>query len=66
MHKKTTHWNGKKFAVVPTYEDALNIHLDKVIPARQSFYLQGPFYLIVSATIATKRVPEWLLVSKKG
>lgn len=64
--KKTTNWNGKKCAVVLTYDDALNIHLDKVIPALNSFHFQGTFYLITSSSVVTNRVPEWRAASEKG
>ena len=64
--KKTTNWNGKTCAVVLTYDDALNIHLDKVIPALNSFHFQGTFYLITSYSVVTNRVPEWRAASEKG
>ncbi|KAA3439527.1 polysaccharide deacetylase family protein [Rufibacter hautae] len=52
-------WNKKKCAVVLTYDDALNTHLDKVIPALDSVKLKGTFYLIASSPAFTKRLPEW-------
>lgn len=59
-------WNGKKCAVVLTYDDALNIHLDKVIPALNSFSFQGTFYLIASSSVVTDRKEEWRTASQKG
>lgn len=38
-------WNGKKCAVVLTYDDALQVHLDKVVPVLDSLGLKGTFYL---------------------
>jgi peptidoglycan/xylan/chitin deacetylase (PgdA/CDA1 family) len=64
--KESTNWNGKKCAVVLTYDDALNIHLDKVIPALNSFNFQGTFYLIASSSVVTSRIEEWRTASKKG
>ncbi|PJJ09911.1 peptidoglycan/xylan/chitin deacetylase (PgdA/CDA1 family) [Flavobacterium sp. 1] len=64
--KESTNWNGKKCAVVLTYDDALNIHLDKVIPALNSFSFQGTFYLIASSSVVTDRKEEWRTASKKG
>jgi peptidoglycan/xylan/chitin deacetylase (PgdA/CDA1 family) len=64
--KESTNWNGKKCAVVLTYDDALNIHLDKVIPALNSFNFNGTFYLIASSSVVTSRSEEWRAASKKG
>ncbi|WP_281636585.1 polysaccharide deacetylase family protein [Flavobacterium marginilacus] len=64
--KETADWNGKKCAVVLTYDDALNIHLDKVIPALNSFSFKGTFYLIASSPVVTGRMEEWRTASKKG
>lgn len=38
-------WNGKKCAVVLTYDDALEVHLDHVAPVLDSAGLKGTFYL---------------------
>jgi peptidoglycan/xylan/chitin deacetylase (PgdA/CDA1 family) len=64
--KESKNWNGKKCAVVLTYDDALNIHLDKVIPTLNSFSFQGTFYLIASSAVVTGRKEEWRTASKKG
>jgi peptidoglycan/xylan/chitin deacetylase (PgdA/CDA1 family) len=64
--KEATNWNGKKSAVVLTYDDALNIHLDKVIPALNSFNFQGTFYLIASSSVVTSRIEEWRAATKQG
>jgi len=64
--KESTNWNGKKCAVVLTYDDALNIHLDKVIPALNSFHFKGTFYLVASAPAFIDRMEEWRAASKKG
>jgi peptidoglycan-N-acetylglucosamine deacetylase len=59
-------WNGRKCAVVLTYDDALNIHLDKVIPELNSFGFTGTFYLIGASPVVTNRRNEWRAASEKG
>lgn len=59
-------WNGKKCAVVLTYDDALNIHLDKVIPMLDSFHFRGTFYLIGSAPAVANRIEQWRKAAKEG
>lgn len=61
-----TSWKNKKCAVALTYDDALNVHLDKVIPALDSVGLKGTFYLVGSADAFTKRIPEWRKAAAKG
>lgn len=64
--KPTKSWNNKKCAVVLTYDDALNIHLDKVIPMLDSFRFKGTFYLIGSSPAVSQRVIEWRKAAKNG
>src|SRR5215217_1268917 len=59
-------WNGKKCAVSLTYDDALNIDLDKVIPALDSVKLKGTFYLIASSRAFTNRLKEWKVAASHG
>lgn len=59
-------WNGKKCAVVLTYDDALNIHLDKVIPTLNSYQFKGTFYLIGSSPVVSQRIEEWRTAAKQG
>jgi len=59
-------WNGFKSAVVLTYDDALNVHLDNVIPALDSAGFKGTFYLTVSSAAFTDRIDEWKLAAIKG
>jgi peptidoglycan/xylan/chitin deacetylase (PgdA/CDA1 family) len=63
---QNTPWNGHKSAVVLTYDDALNVHLDKVIPQLDSSGFKGTFYLTVSSDAFTKRMPEWKAAAAKG
>jgi len=56
-------WHKKQCAVVLTYDDALNIHLDQVVPALDSLGLKGTFYLIGSAPAFINRLAEWKKVA---
>jgi peptidoglycan-N-acetylglucosamine deacetylase len=59
-------WNNRKCAVVLTYDDALNVHLDQVIPALDSMGLKGTFYLSAFYPGCKSRIAEWRTASKKG
>ncbi|MEI9921291.1 MAG: polysaccharide deacetylase family protein [Bacteroidota bacterium] len=59
-------WNGYKSAVVLTYDDALNVHLDNVVPALDSAGFKGTFYLTVSSAAFTNRMDEWKITAIKG
>jgi peptidoglycan-N-acetylglucosamine deacetylase len=59
-------WNGKQCAVVLTYDDALNVHLDNVIPCLDSVGFKGTFYLIGEAPAISKRLPEWRMAASHG
>ncbi len=39
-------WNGKQCAVALTYDDAIDIDLDNVVPALDSLGLKGTFYCV--------------------
>ena len=52
-------WNHKACAVVLTYDDAIDVDLDNVLPALDSCHLQGTFYLIGASPVIAKRVDEW-------
>jgi peptidoglycan/xylan/chitin deacetylase (PgdA/CDA1 family) len=59
-------WNGKKCAVVLTYDDALNVHLDKVIPMLDSYKFKGTFYLVAASTAVSNRINDWRTAAKNG
>lgn len=59
-------WNNKQCAVVLTYDDAIDIDLDNVIPALDSLKLKGTFYLIGSSPVVSKRMEEWRIAAKHG
>ncbi len=64
--QNTLNWNGKKCAVVLTYDDALNVHLDKVIPQLNAYNFKGTFYLIGSSPNVANRINEWRAAAAQG
>lgn len=59
-------WNGKPCAVVLTYDDAIAVDLDNVIPALDSLKLRGTFYLIGASPVVASRIAEWRAAAKRG
>jgi peptidoglycan/xylan/chitin deacetylase (PgdA/CDA1 family) len=58
-------WNGKKCAVVLTYDDGLNIDLKNVIPALDSVGLKGTFYIADFGNFNTQ-IPGWKKAAAEG
>lgn len=59
-------WKGKKCAVVLTYDDALNVHLDHAIPVLDSLQLKATFYLTASSPGCKLRLDDWRKAAAKG
>jgi peptidoglycan-N-acetylglucosamine deacetylase len=59
-------WNGKKCAVVLTYDDALNVHLDNAIPLLDSLKLGATFYLSGYFPGCKERLADWKKAAVKG
>ena len=59
-------WQQKKCAVVLTYDDALNVHLDNAIPVLDSLGLKGTFYLSGYMPGCRLRLNDWKKASVKG
>ncbi len=59
-------WNGKQCAVVLTYDDAIDIDLDNVVPALDSVALKGTFYLIGQSPVVANRMNEWKKAAHEG
>src|SRR4030095_4370724 len=59
-------WNNKKCAVVLTYDDALNVHLDNVIPLLDSLRLKATFYLSASFPGCKNRLNDWKKAAAEG
>jgi sialate O-acetylesterase len=60
------HWNNKKCAVVLTYDDALNTHLDNVIPLLDSLGFKATFYLSASFPGCKNRLNDWKKAAAEG
>ncbi len=61
-----TVWHNKKCAVCLTYDDALNVHLDNVIPILDSLDLKGTFYISGYSPAFRERPAEWKSAAEKG
>jgi peptidoglycan/xylan/chitin deacetylase (PgdA/CDA1 family) len=59
-------WHDKKCAVVLTYDDALNVHLDNAIPLLDSLGFKATFYLSGFFPGFRARAREWAVVGKNG
>ena len=54
-------WQGRQAAVVLTYDDALNVHLDNVVPALEAHGLKGTFYLSAFSDGSKNRIEDCFL-----
>src|SRR5512138_2958221 len=59
-------WNGKKCAVVLTYDDGLNVDLTNAIPALDSVGLKGTFYISDYFNGLNVQIPKWRKAAAKG
>lgn len=59
-------WHGKKAAVVLTYDDALNVHLDHAIPDLEARGLKGSFYLSGFFPGSKNRIEDWKKAARSG
>ena len=59
-------WNHKQCAVVLTYDDAIDVDLDNVVPALDSLGFKATFYLIGVSPTLEKRMGEWRTVAAHG
>ncbi len=59
-------WNGKSCAVVITYDDAIDEHLDNAIPVLDSLNLKATFYLTAFSTSMQTRLNDWKKLSTSG
>ena len=65
-HQDTPAWNHRQCAVVLTYDDAIDVDLDNVLPALDSLGLKATFYLIGSSPVVGKRLEEWRSAARNG
>ena len=59
-------WNHRQCAVVLTYDDAIDVDLDHVVPALDSLGFKATFYLIGSSPTLQKRMVEWRTAASHG
>ena len=59
-------WKGRKCAVVLTYDDAINEHLDNAIPVLDSLGLKATFYITAFSSSMQTRLAEWKKLPSKG
>lgn len=65
-HLNAQMWKGKKCAVVITYDDAIDQHLDNAAPILDSLGLKASFYITAFSNSVQKRMNEWKSLDKKG
>ena len=59
-------WRGKKAAVVITYDDAINEHLDNALPVLDSLGIKATFYITAFSTSMQTRINDWKNIAVKG
>src|SRR5690606_10206778 len=59
-------WNNKRAAVVLTYDDALNVHLDYAWPLLDSLNLKATFYVSGATGVLHNRMHEWKTAAANG
>ena len=59
-------WRGKKCAVVITYDDAINEHLDNALPVLDSLGLKATFYITAFSASMQTRLNDWKNLTTKG
>lgn len=59
-------WNGKRSAVILTYDDALNVHLDNAMPLLDSLGLKATFYLSAYFPGCRNRLTDWRKAAARG
>jgi sialate O-acetylesterase len=59
-------WHGRQCAVCLTYDDALNVDLDRVVPLLDSLGMRATFYIPGSSPSFRTRWKEWKKVAARG
>jgi peptidoglycan/xylan/chitin deacetylase (PgdA/CDA1 family) len=59
-------WRGKKCAVVITYDDAIDQHLDNAAPLLDSLGLKATFYVTAFSQSTQKRLNDWKKLAVTG
>jgi len=58
--------NGAKAAVVLTYDDGMDTHLDHAAPDLETAGLRGTFFVPGHSESLAKRLPEWRALAARG
>lgn len=64
--QEETLWNGKKAAVVITYDDAIDEQLDNAVPVLDSLGLKATFYVTAFSPSVQRRLDEWKKLAVTG
>jgi peptidoglycan/xylan/chitin deacetylase (PgdA/CDA1 family) len=59
-------WQGKKCAVVLTYDDAIDQQLDNAVPVLDSLGLKATFYITAFSSSIQSRMSEWRKLAENG
>jgi peptidoglycan-N-acetylglucosamine deacetylase len=59
-------WQGKKCAVVLTYDDAIDQQLDNAVPVLDSLNLKATFYITAFSSSMQSRMNEWRRLADRG
>lgn len=59
-------WNGRRSAVVLTYDDGLNVHLTNTVPTLDSFGLKGTFYIADYGNKLQGQISGWRTAAHNG
>ncbi len=59
-------WQGKKCAVVLTYDDAIDQQLDNAVPVLDSLGLKATFYITAFSSSMQSRMSEWRKLAGNG
>lgn len=62
----SSNWNGKKAAIVITYDDAIDQHLDNAAPVLNSLGLKATFYVTAFSQSVQNRLNDWKKLPLKG
>jgi peptidoglycan/xylan/chitin deacetylase (PgdA/CDA1 family) len=58
--------NGAKAAVVLSYDDGVDVHLDHVAPDLEAAGLRGTFFVPGHSESLARRLPEWRALATRG
>jgi peptidoglycan/xylan/chitin deacetylase (PgdA/CDA1 family) len=58
--------NGTKAAVVLSYDDGVDVHLDHAAPDLEAVGLRGTFFVPGHSESLAKRLPEWRALAARG